>query len=153
MPTGYTSSFKLCTISTLPRIEDALNPPQVRICARVIGLDAEQGLCLVADPVSPGALPTIILDFNQVVLDGNGSVLPPKLKDLVMIFGELVPNTLDSSRVPRNQLGFLNAQLPDSARLLVAKRLARIEEGHGAGFDVNEWSSTVENVQSHLAAR
>lgn len=62
--------------------------------------------------------------------------------------------TLSLSQEPRQvppfRLGFLNAQPPDPSRMLVAKRLVRVEEGHGPGFDVQSWAKAVETVQSRL---
>ncbi|GAA5836703.1 hypothetical protein JCM3766R1_006996 [Sporobolomyces carnicolor] len=147
MPTGYTTSFKLASVATLPLIEDPLEPPHVRLCARVIASNTKSGLCVVADPAASSPR-TVIVDFNRVVLEGD--VSPPKVKDLVMLFAEVAPITSEPRQVPPFRLGFLNAQPPDPSRMLVAKRLVRVEEGHGPGFDVQSWAKAVETVQSRL---
>ncbi|GAA5946691.1 hypothetical protein JCM3765_000350 [Sporobolomyces pararoseus] len=150
MPVGYTSSFKLCSIPTLPPIDNPLEPPQVRLLGRVVGSNPGEGVVLLADPASSPAS-TVIVEFEGVVLQGGTT--PPKVKDLIMIFGELVPKKLDSKNVPHNELSILNVQSPDLKKVLVAKRLVRIEEGHGAGFNVQDWAQSVENVQTQLASR
>ncbi|GAA5869301.1 hypothetical protein JCM16303_000421 [Sporobolomyces ruberrimus] len=148
MPTGYTSSFKLCTILTLPLILDSMDPPQVRVLARVIGCTPGTGLYLVAEPTGFNAQ-TVLLDVAQLALEGG--VFPPKVKDLIMVFGELVHRDSNDEEqgVPSNEISILTVQPPDATLRLVAKRLVQIEEGHGGGFDLHEWSKAVEVVQSH----
>ncbi|GAA5982050.1 hypothetical protein JCM5350_000628 [Sporobolomyces pararoseus] len=144
-------SFKLCSIATLPPIDCPWELPQVRVVGRVVGNKPEEGVVLIADTASSPS-PTVVVDFERVVL--HGAVSPPKVKDLIMVFGELVPKKLKiSNNVPPNELSVLNIQSPDLTKVVVAKRIVRIEEGHGAGFDVRDWAQAVENVQTHLSSR
>ena len=56
----------------------------------MIGHNPEESLVLLVDPTgskSDGGK-TLLVDLKQVVLQGGH--LPPKIKDLLMIFGELV---------------------------------------------------------------
>jgi len=132
-------------------------------------------MCLVVDPATSPA-PSIVVDFTEVIIDGG--ISPPKVKDLVMVFGELILRNLvslspprvprgikreklnrfnlrtqNSNQTPRNELSVLNVLSPRTTRILAAKRLVRIEEGPGTGFDVYEWAQTVKTVESHVAPR
>ncbi|GAA6010451.1 hypothetical protein JCM11491_006944 [Sporobolomyces phaffii] len=142
MPPGYPSSFKLCTIATLPPVSDALSPP-------VVGGDPSTSLYLVADPSRPRD--SIVVDLDAVVLSGEVRH-PPALKDVVMVFGELVP-TDDRLPPPPNELAFLAVDPPDRARgTIVAHRVVTVELGHGDGLDVRAWNDTVQNLQQRTAA-
>jgi hypothetical protein len=54
-------------------------------------------MCLVVDPATSPA-PSIVVDFTEVIIDGG--ISPPKVKDLVMVFGELILRNLVSLSPP-----------------------------------------------------
>ncbi|GAA5833576.1 hypothetical protein JCM5353_000836 [Sporobolomyces roseus] len=147
MIAGYTSSYKLCSISSLPPILNSLEPPQVRLIGRVIGHNPERLIVLLVDPTGTTSAggKTLLVDLKNVVLQGGH--LPPKIKDLIMIFGELVQHTTEEKDLPLNEIGLLTPDEPDATKLLLAKRMVRIDEGKGEGFDVKLWEETIQAVQ------
>ncbi|GAA5938317.1 uncharacterized protein JCM15063_000699 [Sporobolomyces koalae] len=155
MPVGFTTSFKLCTVASLPPISDPLDPPQVRLAARIIGRNYAHALALVIDPSLPaGGKPiSLVVDLSAVLL--HGGRVPPNLKDLVMIFGELVSRRVSASDLPRNELGFLGPidLSTTSGQVLVVKRFVSIDEDRNDSFNSQDWVQAVTAAQSHLASR
>jgi len=49
--------------------------------------------------------------------------------------------------LPLNEIGLLTPDEPDTTKLLLAKRMVRVDEGKGEGLDLKLWEETIQAVQ------
>ncbi|GAA5858398.1 hypothetical protein JCM1840_001184 [Sporobolomyces johnsonii] len=135
MVAGFPGTAKLCLIDALPPATH-LDPPHLRLVARVVATQLQDSLILVADGQDG-----LVVDIELAV---RGGAIPPKVKDLVMLTGELC---LADPPTPIPSIATAHSSpAVDPSRLLKATNLVPCEE-----LDMHEWRAVVKAVQQHAA--
>ncbi|GAA5904514.1 hypothetical protein JCM6882_008929 [Rhodosporidiobolus microsporus] len=136
-------SFSLCLLSSLPAPLDnpALPAPRVRFVARVVGLKLEDSLALVEDEGR-----VVLVELEQARRSAGAKWAPPRVKDRVMIWGEVVrseaPLLIPSISAP------LSSSPPalDPPLLVHAIRILDLGEPQGGGEALEGWREGVRGV-------
>ncbi|GAA5970524.1 hypothetical protein JCM21900_000185 [Sporobolomyces salmonicolor] len=135
MVAGFSGPAKLCLVDRLPPATP-LDPPRLRLVARVVATRLQESLILVADGQDG-----LVVDIELAV---RGGAIPPRVKDLVMLTGELCladpPTPIPSIATARS------SPAVDPSRVLKATNLVPCEE-----LDMDEWRAAVRAVQQHAA--
>ncbi|POY76857.1 hypothetical protein BMF94_0109 [Rhodotorula taiwanensis] len=100
---------RLCLLGSLPRAH-ASRPPRVRFVGRVAGLLPEAALAVLVDSeptrslaqTSSSSSSAVLIDLTLPVLQGGRA--PPRLKDRIMITGEVTRLQVPIAAVPELQV-------------------------------------------------